>query len=133
MEPDARTTRHYEVKNEDARLWAPGLGDLVRLRTWDLFRRHLPPPPAVVLDVGGGPGTHARHLADRGYAVTLIDPVARHVGTARARGAAPPPFSVRLADARSLPVAGASVDAVVLLGPLYHLVDPGDRAVALAE
>lgn len=34
---------------------------------------HLPEPPALIADVGGGPGRYAVELAKRGYAVTLID------------------------------------------------------------
>ena len=34
---------------------------------------HLPPPPAAVLDVGGGAGHQSRPLARLGYDVTLVD------------------------------------------------------------
>lgn len=129
---DARVRRRYEVYDEDARLWEPGLGDLVRLRTWDLFDRLLP-ANARVADVGGGPGTHAAYLAGRGHDVVLFDPVARHVAAARDRAASGPPFAVGQAEARALPLATASVDAALLMGPLYHLVDRGDRLAALAE
>src|ERR1700722_17328686 len=35
---------------------------------------HLPPPPAPVLDVGGGAGHQSFPLAHAGYDVTLLDP-----------------------------------------------------------
>ena len=35
---------------------------------------HLPPPPAAVLDVGGGAGHQSLPLARMGYQVTLLDP-----------------------------------------------------------
>lgn len=35
---------------------------------------HLPPPPATVLDVGGGAGHQSFPLAQAGYDVTLLDP-----------------------------------------------------------
>ncbi len=131
---DPRVVARYETYDEDARLWRPGLGDLVRLRTWDIFDRFVP-PGGRVLDVGGGPGTHAAHLAGRGDDVTLIDPVPRHVAQARTRAADPDaaPFAVCLGDATHLPMASASVDAVVLMGPLYHLVERAGRLAALAE
>ena len=44
-----------------------------------------------------------------------------------------PGVSAEVGDARTLPVADAAVDVVLLLGPLYHLRDAGDRALALAE
>lgn len=33
----------------------------------------LPPPPARLIDIGGGPGRYAISLAQRGYHVTLVD------------------------------------------------------------
>jgi SAM-dependent methyltransferase len=131
---DPRVLARYENYDEDARLWRPGIGDLVRLRTWDILDRFVP-AGGRVLDVGGGPGTHAAHLAARGAAVTLIDPVPRHVAQATARAVAPggAPFAVCLGDATRLPAPSGSVDAVVLMGPLYHLAERADRLVALAE
>jgi 2-polyprenyl-3-methyl-5-hydroxy-6-metoxy-1,4-benzoquinol methylase len=41
--------------------------------------RYLPPPPAVIFDVGGGPGVYARCLARQGYEVHLIDAHPVHV------------------------------------------------------
>ena len=38
-----------------------------------------------------------------------------------------------MADARALPHADGSADAVLVLGPLYHLTDAADRAAALRE
>ena len=134
MDIDARVRRRYEVSDEDERLWRPGAGDLVRLRTWDIFDRYLP-PTGHVLDVGGGPGTHAAHLAGRGYDVTLVDPVPRHLERARrrARAGGGPAFEVLHGVAADLPRGDGTVDAVLLMGPLYHLVERHERAAALAE
>jgi SAM-dependent methyltransferase len=134
VEIDRRVTGRYEVSDEDARLWQRGKGDLVRLRTWDILERFLP-RSGRVLDVGGGPGTHASHLAAQGYEVTLVDPVHRHVEMAagRAGGGPTPAFEARLGTAGDLPVDDASVDVVLLMGPLYHLVDRADRLAALHE
>ena len=101
-----------------------------------LLARHLPDPPAVVMDVGGASGGYALPLAQRGYAVHLVDPWPRHVETAAQASAAQPETplaSAKVGDARHLAAAEGSVDAVLLLGPLYHLVDVADRAAALAE
>lgn len=134
MEIDRRVSRRYESIDEDARLWQPGKGDLVRLRTWDIFERFLP-PSGRVLDVGGGPGTHAAHLAAKGYEVTLVDPVPRHVelATRRASDRSTASFEALLGAAGDLPADDGSVDAVLLMGPLYHLVDRADRLAALHE
>ena len=116
--------------DEIDRLWRPGKGEWVRLRTWDVFARVLP-AASVVLDVGGGPGVHAAAVTRRGHRVVLVDPVERHVREAGAR--ADGSFAVLGAEARSLPVADRSVDVVLLMGPLYHLVDRTHRFDALAE
>jgi SAM-dependent methyltransferase len=131
---DGRVTRRYELTDEDARLWERGRGELVRLRTWDIFDRFLP-GTGRVLDVGGGPGTHAAYLATRGHEVTLVEPVARHVELAweRAHARSGPSFGVCLGVAGALPAEDASADAVLLMGPLYHLPDRRERLAALAE
>ncbi|QFY11887.1 methyltransferase domain-containing protein [Nonomuraea phyllanthi] len=119
---------YYGQDREHARL-REGRGRLELWRTQDVLRRVLPPAPARVLDVGGGPGTHAEWLSADGYEVELLDPIALHVRHAsRLSG-----VTARLGDARHLPVPDASVDAVLLLGPLYHLHERADRVRALAE
>jgi SAM-dependent methyltransferase len=119
---------HYDRGQEDGRL-REGRGRLELWRTRDILRRWLPAPPAHVLDVGGASGVHAEWLAADGYDVELIDPVPLHVEQAgRIAG-----LRVREGDARSLDVADESADAVLLLGPLYHLPDRADRGLALAE
>jgi ubiquinone/menaquinone biosynthesis C-methylase UbiE len=79
--------------------------------------------------VGGATGIHATWLAEQGYDVHLIDPVQRHVDAAAAYGT----VRTSLGDARQLPVDDATVDAVLMLGPMYHLVAPEDRHGALVE
>lgn len=67
----------------------------------------------------------------------LLDPVARHIDQAqlfqREQQADRPLAEATVGDARALPYEDASADAVVLLGPLYHLVDRADRITALTE
>ena len=101
----------------------------------ELLDRLLPAPPARVLDVGGGPGTYAAPLADRGYQVHLLDPVGLHVHQARevAASGGAAAFTAGLGDARELSEPGESQDAVLLFGPLYHLTEAADRRQALAE
>jgi 2-polyprenyl-3-methyl-5-hydroxy-6-metoxy-1,4-benzoquinol methylase len=68
---------HYERGQEHERLDTEATMELVR--TQELLRRYLPAPPAVILDVGGGPGVYAAWLAREGYTVRLVDPVPVHV------------------------------------------------------
>jgi ubiquinone/menaquinone biosynthesis C-methylase UbiE len=126
---DPRIRAHYSSGSERDRLTA-GTGRLEFLRTQELLARVLPPPPAVVLDVAGAAGVHAEPLAAQGYEVHLIDPVPLHVEQARS---VPGLAGVARGDARVLDRSDASVDAVLLLGPLYHLTERADRVRALAE
>jgi SAM-dependent methyltransferase len=130
---DPEIAAHYASVSEQQRLrpW-----NLERVRTWELLGRHLPPPPAVVLDVGGAAGVYALPLAARGYQVHLVDPLALHVEQAlRASSQQPttPLANATVGDARQLDHPDASVDAALLFGPLYHLTDRADRVRALAE
>ncbi|KIF76433.1 SAM-dependent methyltransferase [Streptomyces sp. 150FB] len=122
-------TRFYgETINEGDRLSVSADGRLEKLRTQELLRRYLPAAPARVLDVGGGPGAHAEWLVADGYGVHLVDPIPRHVEAAKETGC-----TVELGDARALTARDSSYDVVLLLGPLYHLLDRADRHRALTE
>ncbi len=126
---------HYESVSEELRL-QQGPSRLELARTQELLSRYLPPPPAVVLDVGGGPGAYACWLARQGYEVHLIDLVPLHVEQARRASEAQldhPLASASVGDARHLERGDASADAVLLLGPLYHLTERADRVQVLNE
>jgi SAM-dependent methyltransferase len=125
---DGDIAAYYAAGLEQERLSSWGRLELIRSQ--ELLARHLPPPPAVVLDVGGGPGAYARWLAEQGYRVHLLDPIELHVEQAAKAARLE---SARVGDARALPFGDASADAVLSLGPLYHLHDPADRARALRE
>jgi ubiquinone/menaquinone biosynthesis C-methylase UbiE len=126
---------HYQQGAEAGRM-ASVDGSLELVRTQEIIGRFLPPPPAVIYDVGGGPGVYACWLARLGYEVHLVDPVPLHVEQAlEASGRQPdtPIASCTLGDARQLHRDDASVDAALLLGPLYHLTERDDRLAALCE
>jgi SAM-dependent methyltransferase len=126
---------HYASGYEADRLHQ-GAGQLDRERSRELLGRFLPSPPATVFDVGGGPGGHACWLAARGYRVHLLDLTPLHVELARqasARQPEAPLAGVEVGDARALPWGPATADAVLLMGPLYHLTDRADRVRALRE
>ncbi|MHB0886120.1 MAG: class I SAM-dependent methyltransferase [Bacillota bacterium] len=97
---------------------------------------HLPKPPARILDVGGGPGRYAIALAGRGHQVTLLDLSANLLAVARERAAE---ARVTLDDyvhgnALDLTAFGRdSFDAVLLMGPLYHLLTGADRRRAVRQ
>ena len=119
----------YYQRGGEANRLSDGAGRLEYLRTWDLLDRELPAPPATVLDVGGAMGAYAGPLAAAGYAVHVVDPVPSHVAAA----AALPGVTAEVGDARALDRPDASADAVLLLGPLYHLTERADRVLAWRE
>ena len=125
---------YYERAPEESRLEI-GAFRLEEARTRELIGRHAPPPPARVLDVGGAAGAYAFWLAEQGYEVRLIDAAPRLVAIARSRSdqASHPLASCAVGDARALDAPDNSADLVLLLGPLYHLVDAEDRRRALLE
>ena len=131
----AHLAAHYDLGLERDRLFREGEPRLELTRTLELLDRFLPSAPARLVDVGGGPGAYATIWARRGYDVHLYDVLELHVQQAQQAADAQPGhrFTAQVADARSIPEPDASADAVVLLGPLYHLTEPTQRAAALLE
>jgi len=123
---------YYEHHSEWDRL-AEGRGRLEFLRTTEIVLRNLPAPPAVIADIGGGPGRYTLWLAERGYQVEHRDLVPRHVQELSQKARNLPAVRTAVADARDLDLADGAVDAVLLFGPLYHLSGRADRLRALAE
>ena len=128
--PERGIEAYYNLGLERGRLDV-GPGQLEFIRTEQLLTRFLPKPPVAILDVGGGAGRYAVPLASRGYDVHLIDPIQLHVDQARQTKA--PRVTASVGDARQLDVPDESVDAVIMLGPLYHLTERADRVKALSE
>lgn len=127
--------RHYEGGVEAGRL-EHGAGQVERDRAREVVLRYAPPPPAVVMDIGGGPGAYAVWLVQLGYTVHLVDATPLHVEQARAAlgaAGASTRWSAELGDARALDAPPESADVVLLFGPLYHLTERADRVRALGE
>ena len=120
---------YYDQDAEEERLLV-GAGPLEFLRTKQLLTRFLQPQSRIA-DVGGGTGRYAEWLSDEGHDVELVDPMPLHVSRAEARAGGR--FAVRLGDARELPFADETFDAVLLLGPLYHLDAREERLRALHQ
>ena len=130
-----RIVDFYSRADESSRL-ATGWFQLEQARTRELIQRYLPPAPGTIIDAGGGSGAYACWLATQGYQVHLIDPVPKHVELAQAASAGQPEHplvSAEIGDALHLPHGNQCADAVLLLGPLYHLVERDDRIACLRE
>jgi SAM-dependent methyltransferase len=131
---DEAVRDYYELGMEAERL-ASGNGALELARSQELLLRYLPRPPAEVLDVGGGPGVYSSWLASLGYQVRLVDPVPLHVAQAMLVAKTQPdrPFDAVIGDALRLDEPDSRWDAILLMGPLYHLTERSERLAALAE
>ncbi|CAG9983579.1 unnamed protein product [Clonostachys byssicola] len=93
-----------------------------------------------IADVGGGPGKIAFALADQGHHVDLIDLSPDLIRLAEAeqhrRAASAESLallgSIGVGDALGrIPLTKGSYDAVLLLGPLYHLLEETERKQAV--
>jgi S-adenosylmethionine-dependent methyltransferase len=104
--------------------------------TWRYLEQYLPGHGSI-LEVGAATGRYTLELAKRGYNVTAVDLSTVELERCRKRIAeAGLEKQVRLveADARDLSaVTERGFGAVLLMGPLYHLVVEADRKAALEE
>ena len=104
--------------------------------TWRYLDKYLPATGSI-LEVGAATGRYTLELAKRGYSVTAVD-MSEALLDAGIKGMAGSGFENNVlfiqADARDLvEVTKMDFDAVLLMGPLYHLVIETDRKIALKE
>ena len=130
-----KVVAYYSDFDEQMRL-SDNWGQVEFLRTQHIISRYLKNPPSIILDVGGAAGRYSCWLATAGYEVHLIDSVPLHIRQAQAASDAQPEAplaSCKIGDARQLEFDDEMADVVLLLGPLYHLVEPEDRHRSLME
>jgi SAM-dependent methyltransferase len=133
METDDTALRAYYERGMERDRLRDGRGELEFTRTIEIVLRRLPAAPAAVADIGGGPGRYALWLASLGYQVEHRDLMPLHVEQLTADAAGMTGIRTAVGDVRDLDLPDASVDAVLLLGPLYHLTDRAERVRALRE
>lgn len=104
--------------------------------TWRYLEEYLPPQGSI-LEIGAATGRYTLPLAQRGYTVTAVDLSTGLLDVCRETLASAGLASqVRfvVADARNLSaVTSQDFAAVLLMGPLYHLIAEADRKLALQQ
>jgi S-adenosylmethionine-dependent methyltransferase len=104
--------------------------------TWRYLSQYLP-SQGTILEIGAATGRYTLELAKRGYSVTAVDfAAALNEFCRRSITDAGLEKQVRfvVADARDLStVTDRNFDAVLLMGPLYHLIEQADRTGALKQ
>ena len=90
-------------------------------------------PGQKVLDCGGGPGRYSLWLTQLGCDVTLFDLSSSNVDFAKAKAKELGlPLKALAGDARDLStLKGEYYDHILLMGPLYHLLEESDRKAAV--
>ena len=129
--------RHFyntHAEAEQNRLDLP-LGRIEFLSTLRLIDKYFP-VHGHICDIGGGTGRYTMELLRRGYQVTLLDLSEEEI---RLAGILLDKHELKaeqliVGDARDLRMlASNTFDAALLLGPMYHIVKPQERAQVLQE
>ena len=136
--PEKDTVR-YEV--EDGVAWVYfNRPDKRNCMSPKLNRRFLDrylPSTGKILDIGAATGVYTIPLAKKGFSVTAVDFSSNLIEKCKDRTrelGLKNRVTCLVADARDLSqVTDRDYDTVLLLGPLYHLVEEEDRKTALKE
>lgn len=130
---DIADSYDHSVEDEESRL---EMHQLEYDLTWRYITRYLPPAGSI-LEIGAGTGRYTLALCQRGYSVTAVDLSAALLERCQQRLAAADllrQVQFVVADARDLhEVPTTPFDAVLLMGPLYHLIFEEDRREAIRQ
>ena len=120
-------------KNEDSRLTRSRHGQLEYLTTMNYIHKFVP-SKSKILEVGAGTGRYSIALAMEGYDVTAVELVGNNLEILRQNAAGLENIASYQGDAEDLSLfADNSFDAVLVLGPMYHLFEKAEQHRALDE
>lgn len=132
MQANNFISAYYDAYDEEGRLGSRR-GSVEYQTTMRYIQKYIH-PGAKVLEIGAGTGRYSLALAQAGCCVDAVEPVASNL--AKLRQKLDPHLDLRAiqADARDLSVFDANTyDAVLLLGPMYHLFTVKDQTEALVQ
>lgn len=132
MENENTVVNYYQISDEDSRMQN---NPLEYIRCKEIISRYLTNEKMVILDAGGATGAFSLWLAEQGHDVNLLDIIPKHIEIARRheKEKGLKLSSAIVGDARELPFEDCSFDLVLLMGPLYHLIDRSDRIKVIKE
>lgn len=87
-----------------------------------------------IFDIGGGPGRYSIYLAGKGHKVTLLDLSRRNIEVAKEKSAEKGITLEGYIHGNALDLweyEPEKYDVILLMGPLYHLIDEKDRKTAV--
>lgn len=127
---------YYSMFNENARLSADPSGQLEFMMTMKKLHRFLQ-PSSTILDLGGASGAYTFPLAKEGHTLYLADLSPALIQQAKDKLAVNPSPNIRSCDVvNALDLSGypdGMFDAVLLFGPLYHLLAEEERQQCVRE
>ena len=126
---------YYRYFDEQNRLMSSNSGRLEFETTMDILHEFLP-EEGKILDLGGGAGAYSFPLSDEGYFVYLADLSEELISKAKEHGKEldSPLASYDVVNATDLTAYDdEQFDAIILLGPLYHLLESSERMHCVSE
>lgn len=129
---EERVSALYEIFDEDSRLSSKATR-VEFLTTVRQIEKHLQ-PGMKILDLGAGAGEYSLYFAEKGYEVTSIELVEKHVK--RIREKKRPDMKLKVFQGNALELSKLednNYDIVLCFGPLYHLENIEDRFKCIEE
>lgn len=123
----------YRRCDENSRLNKSQAARVEFLTTVRYIEKYLT-PGAKLLDVGAGAGEYSLYFAGKGYQVSALELADANIAAFRAK--ITDGDSIDLVQGNALDLSrydSDSFDVVLLLGPLYHLHDEGDKLRCIEE
>lgn len=129
---DERISALYNIFNESSRL-ATKATQVEFLTTVRQIEKNLK-PGMKILDLGAGTGEYSLYFANKGFQVTAIELVEKHVMQIKEK--VKDDMSIEVFQGNALDISwikDKEYDIVLCFGPLYHLKDIEDRMKCIAE
>lgn len=128
-----RIEKTYQLYNEDARLNRSKAARVEFLTTVRYIERYLK-PGGRILDVGAGAGEYSLYFARKGYQVSALELTRTNIKAFERK--LQPEDAIDLVQGNAVDLSryeDNAFDAVLVLGPLYHLRKMEDRLKCIAE